>query len=178
LALKGNHSKLHDEVAEFLQENKDKSYCNKNQDIDCGHGRIDTRNCFATEEIDWLGILKFPGQKSIFCIESTREIGKQLSTEIRYYISSLSANSVKLNSATRSHWAIENLLHWTLDMTSNEDYSRIRLKNAAENMAMIRHTALNLLKIAKHKFKKYISMNGLRKKAGWDDDTLHIIIRQ
>lgn len=69
-------------------------------------------------------------------------------------------------------------LHWTLDMTFNEDYSRIRLKNAAENMAMIRHTALNLLKIAQHKFKKYISMNGLRKKAGWDDDTLHIIIRQ
>jgi len=68
LALKGNHSTLHEEVAEFLQENKVKPYCNQAEDVDCGHGRIETRKCFATNKIDWLGKLKFPGQKSIFCI--------------------------------------------------------------------------------------------------------------
>lgn len=178
LALKGNHSTLHEEVIEFFQENKGQSYCKQTQDIDCGHGRIESRNCIATEEIDWLDKLKFPGQKSIFCIESQREIGVNVTTETRYYISSLLADPVRLNSATRSHWAVENCLHWVLDMIFNEDYSRVRLDNAAENMAMIRHTVLNLLKLARPKFKKDISLKGLRKKAGWDDRTLSIILKQ
>lgn len=178
LALKGNHSTLHTEVAEFLKENKNKLYCDQTQNVDSGHGRIETRKCVATESIDWLGKLRFPGQKSIFYIESTREIGNQINTEIRYYISSLPANPDKLNAATRNHWAVENCLHWTLDMTFNEDYSRIRLDNAAENVAIIRHTVLNLLRLAKPKFKKDISLKGLRKKAGWDDTTLAVILRQ
>ena len=161
-----------------MQEIKNQSHCSINQNVDCGHGRIETRTRFATEGIDSLDKLKFPGQKSIFCIESTREISTKLTTEIRYYISSLPADPIKLNLATRSHWAVENCLHWTLDMTFNEDYSRIRIKNAAENIAMIRHTVLNLLKIAKPKFKKDISLKGLRKKAGWGNSTLRAILEQ
>lgn len=113
LALKGNHSTLHEEVVEYLQENKGQSYCSQAQNVDCGHGRIETRNCVATEEIDWLNKLKFPSQKSIFYVESIREISNKVTTETRYYISSLPANAEKLNSATRSHWAVENCLHWT-----------------------------------------------------------------
>jgi predicted transposase YbfD/YdcC len=178
LALKGNQSNLHKEVAYFLQDDNNQIHCNKAQEVDCGHGRIETRNCLATENIDWLDKLKFPGQKSIFCVESTREIGEKINTEIRYYIASVSSDAAKLNSATRHHWAIENCLHWTLDMTFNEDYSRIRLDNAAENMAMIRHTVLNLIKLAKPKFGKDSSLKGLRKQAGWDDGTLATILRQ
>ncbi|MFN7094431.1 MAG: ISAs1 family transposase, partial [Burkholderiales bacterium] len=178
LALKGNHSTLYEEVAEYLQENKDQAYCNQIQNVDCGHGRIETRNCLATEEIAWLDKLKFPGQKSIFYVESIREISNTVTTDRRYYISSLPANAAKLNSATRSHWAVENCLHWMLDMTFNEDASRIRLGNAAENIAMIRHAVLNLLKLAKPKFKKDISLKGLRKRAGWDNETLSIILKQ
>lgn len=178
LALKGNQSNLHKEVAKFFNDEQNKINCFNTKDVDCGHGRIETRVCFATEEINFLGKLAFPDQKSIFCVESTREIKNKIDTEVRYYISSLSANAEKLNSATRHHWAVENCLHWTLDMTFGEDYSRVRLNNAAENMAMIKHTVLNLIRLAKPKFKKDISVKGLRKKAGWDDETLAIILRQ
>ena len=178
LALKGNHSRLHTDVTEFLAENKSEKYCKTATDTDCGHGRIETRKCVVTEEINWLGDLKFPGQKSIFCIESTRIIGDKQTLETRHYISSLSAQPVSLNTATRYHWAVENNLHWTLDMTFNEDASRVRLNNASENMAMIRHTVLNLIKLAKPKFKTDISLKGLRKRAGWDNDTLATILRQ
>ena len=79
---------------------------------------------------------------------------------------------------TRSHWAIENTLHWTLDMTFREDQSRVRGRRAAENMAVMRHIALNLLQSAKKHFKKDMSISRLRKRAGWGGDTLHTILTQ
>jgi len=178
LALKGNHSILHKEVAEFMQDKSNLKNFYQVEDVDCGHGRIETRECIATEAISWLGKLKFPGQKSVFAINSTREIKGKATKETRYFISSLPADPVKLNTATRLHWSVENQLHWVLDMTFNEDYSRIRLDNAAENISMVRHTALNLLKLAKSKFKKDTSLKGLRKMAGWDNNTLSIILKQ
>jgi predicted transposase YbfD/YdcC len=126
---------------------------------------------------DWLGELKFPGQKSIICIESTREIGESIAIEKRFYISSLNADAKKINYAIRSHWAVENNLHWSLDLTFNEDNSRIRSENAAENISMVRHTALNLLQHAKDKFKN-ISLKALRKKAGWGNSILKAILQQ
>jgi len=177
LALKGNHSTLHDDVTDFLQDKDNLKYCKTFQESDCGHGRIELRKCQATEELDWLGKLKFHGMKTIFCIESQRIIRETETVERRYYISSLRADPIKLNTATRDHWAVENCLHWTLDMTFNEDASRIRSKNAPENIAMIRHTVLNLLRQAKNKFKNS-SLKGLRKKAGWDNSTLAVILRQ
>jgi len=177
LALKGNHSTLHDEVSEFLRNEDNLKHFKSAEENDCGHGRVELRKCHATEEIDWLGKLQFPGMRSIFCVESQRSIGKIETVEQRFYISSLLAEPVKLNTATRDHWSVENCLHWTLDMTFNEDASRIRSKNAPENIAMIRHTALNLLRQAKTKFKNS-SLKGLRKKAGWDNRTLAVILGQ
>lgn len=176
LALKGNHSTLQSEVSEFLQNSHNSKYFKLTEENDCGHGRVELRRCHATEEIDWLGQLKFPGMKSIFCVESQRTIGKIETVEQRFYITSLSAEPIKLNMATRDHWSVENCLHWTLDMTFNEDASRIRSKNAPENIAMIRHTALNLLRQAKTNKYKNSSLKGLRKKAGWDNGTLAIIL--
>ncbi len=179
LALKGNHSTLHNDVVDFFADNinQPKSGIYKSTEVDCGHGRIETRTCYVTEIIDWLGNLKFPGMKSIICIDSERIIGNKTSTERRFYISSLPSNAKKINSAIRSHWAIENKLHWSLDVTFNEDNSRIRNDNASENIAMIRHTALNLLQRSKSKFKN-ISLKALRKKAGWDNSTLGVVMQQ
>ena len=147
------------------------------EEVDCGHGRIEVRKCYVTEEVNWLGKLKFPGMKSIICIDSERTIGEVISQERRFYISSLLADASKINSAIRGHWSIENCLHWSLDVTFNEDNSRIRSKNAAENIAMARHTALNLLQHEKAKFTN-ISLKALRKKAGWGNATLAAILEQ
>ena len=179
LALKGNHSILHEDVIDLFNDNMDNPKKNFNiaTDIDYGHGRIEERSCFVTDKIDWLGELKFPGQNSIICINSSRTIGDVISTEKRYYISSLPANAEKINVATRDHWSIENCLHWSLDVTFGEDNSRIRNNNAAENIAMVRHAALNLLQLSKSKYKG-VSIKGLRKKAGWGNSTLRNILQQ
>jgi predicted transposase YbfD/YdcC len=179
LALKGNHSILHEDVIEFFKDNLDKADKNLKiaKDVDCGHGRIEERNCFVTDKIDWLGELRFPGMKSIICIDARRTIDNSTSNEKRYYISSLPANAVKINAAIRDHWAVENCLHWNLDVTFNEDNSRIRNDNAAENIAMVRHTALNLLQLSSAKYKG-TSLKGLRKKAGWGNSTLQSILEQ
>jgi predicted transposase YbfD/YdcC len=106
----------------------------------------------------------------------TRTIGECTTTETRYYISTLDGDAKQLNAVIRAHWAIENSLHWILDVVFGEDYSRIRAGHAAENMAMIKHVVLNKLQAAKPKFHKSMSIKRLRKKAGWDDDTLSTIL--
>lgn len=179
LALKGNHSRLHKDIIDFFNDNMRQAQKNFSiaKDVDCGHGRIEERKCFVGDKIDWLGELKFPGMKSVICIDASRTVGDITSNEKRYYISSLPANAEKINMVTRDHWAVENCLHWSLDVTFNEDNSRIRNDNAAENIAMVRHTALNLLQISKAKYKGS-SIKGLRKKAGWGNSTLKAILEQ
>ena len=108
-------------------------------------------------------------------MRSVRTIGTDTTVEVRYFLSSLEANAKEISRCIREHWLIENSLHWTLDVVFNEDDSRNRLKNIAENMAMIRHVALNQLQKAKPNFRKDMSIKGLRKKAGWDDTTLDIV---
>ena len=117
--------------------------------------------------------------QSIIKIDSTREVTekgvKKITRETRYYISSLKNPTPKVVlCAIRDHWGIENTLHWTLDMSFNEDYSRIRKENAPYVMAMLRHMALNILQQGKFQMKKYKrqSIKGLRKMCSWDDDTL------
>ena len=98
--------------------------------------------------------------------------------ETRYYISSLNDKPEKILKAIRSHWEIENSLHWVLDMSFNEDYSRIRKENAPHVMAIIRHMALNLLQHAKKqddRFKR-TSIKAMRKLCGWDEKTLNNVI--
>lgn len=173
LALKGNHGDLYDDVKTYLQETKNLNFY---EDIDKGHGRIEIRKCFSTENIEWLSDKKkWKGLKTILMIESTKIINDKESKENRFYISSLEANSEKLLKAVRSHWAIENSLHWVLDVTFREDESRIRKKNAPENMAIIRHIVLNMLKKAEV---KNISIRRRRKKAGWSNEYLDNVLKQ
>jgi predicted transposase YbfD/YdcC len=99
-------------------------------------------------------------------IESHITVGKHVRTEQRYFISSLAAGAELIANSVRSHWAIENSLHWVLDVTLREDSSRVRKDHAPENMAMVRHIILNMLQNAKRQFKD-MSIKRLQKKAGW-----------
>jgi len=103
-------------------------------------------------------------------IESQVTIGNETTTERRYFLSSLAPNAKEVAEAIRSHWAIENSLHWVLDVTLGEDNSRVRKDHAPENMAMVRHIVLNLLRGAKSHFRKDMSLKGLQKKAGWGEN--------
>ena len=180
-ALKGNQGTLAEDVKLYFE---DKAFEKSNNftDYDKDHGRIETRECRVVSGVDWLKKLhpSWSTIKSIIEIKSTRDIKDKVTTETRYYISSMDAKAEKILRAIRSHWAIENSLHWVLDMSFNEDYSRIRKKNAPHVMAILRHIALNLLQNAKKNqdsFKRK-SIVGLRKLCGWDEKTLDLVIAQ
>ena len=111
---------------------------------------------------------------SLVRIPATRLIGDQTSTETRFYLTDNRPDPARLLADTRSHWAVENSLHGTLDMSFGEDASRIRKGNAPLALATIRHVALNLLQAAKQPRE---SIRRLRKKAGWDNPTLKRILK-
>jgi predicted transposase YbfD/YdcC len=125
----------------------------RHETLDKGHGRIETRRCIAVGELDWLDLLGLKARwsklASVACIESTRQIGDKIETEKRYVISSLPADSRRLLHAVRTHWGVENGLHWCLDVTFGEDASLIRLRNAAQNFSFLRRLALNLFRADK-----------------------------
>ena len=173
-ALKGNQGTLAADVTLYFNDPKiptPQSFT----DHDKGHGRIETRTCSVITDIQWLKDLhpQWNSIQSIIQIQSTREIKGVISKEPRYYISSLASSPQEVLKAIRDHWAIENSLHWVLDMSFNEDYSRIRKQNAPHIMAIFRHVALNLLQRAKQNRQ---SIKRLRKLAGWDDSTLQSIL--
>jgi predicted transposase YbfD/YdcC len=130
----------------------------------------------VTDKIDQLNLAEpWPGMKSCLLIESTRLHEGKKSVEHRLYVSSLAADAERHNQIVRSHWAVENSLHWVMDRVFREDESRIRDGFGAENMSLIKHIALNKLRAVKSESKRAVSLKGLRKKAGWDDGALHSI---
>jgi predicted transposase YbfD/YdcC len=182
LSLKGNHSTLHEDVKLFLEteilKNQSNAISDTYESVDAGHGRIETRKCWVSDELDWLEQkAEWLGLNTIAMIEEIREFGEKTTKERRFFLTSLPADAKLISSSVRAHWGVENTLHWTLDMTFREDDSRVRSGNAAENMAVVRHISLNMLQNAK-KTEKDISIRGLRKKAGWGHSTLDHIIRQ
>ena len=141
--------------------------------ISKGHGRIDIRECWSTSNPAYLSLIRglenWIGLHSVTMIINTRIIGDQETKQVRYYISSLPSNAEKILRAVRKHWAIENKLHWVLDVALNEDHSRVRKDQAPENLAVLRHIALNLLKQEK------TAKGGIHAKqlqAGWKEDYL------
>jgi predicted transposase YbfD/YdcC len=157
LALKDNHEKLHDRVKRaFADADTAAGTTLPLADLvphtthDKGHGRIEHRRCLAIGDPDYLAFIDpdgaWPHLQSVVRIESTRRVGTAVSIEARHYLSSLPADAKTLSAAIRSHWGIENRLHWVLDVAFREDDCRVRLGHAAENLAIVRHFALNLLR--------------------------------
>lgn len=178
-SLKGNQGNFFDDIQFFLSDSKQIAKLEMYEDYDKGHGRIETRTCWVCTDVSWLQEAhpRWKSIQSIIRIDSVRDIKGKISTETRFYISSMIASTQKFLSAIRSHWAIENNLHWVLDMSFNDDHSRIRKENAPQVMAIVRHIALNLLQLTKNQMKRQ-SIKRLRKNAGWDDSILTTILSQ
>ena len=167
LALKGNHSLLEEEVKSIFKVQEIDS---SDEDFDKGHGRVEIRKCEVITDLEFLeGKEQWIAISSIIRITSTRIIRDKTSVENRLYISSLNSNAKDFNRYIRQHWGVENSLHYTLDVTFNEDQQRKRDKNAAQNFSIIQKVALNLLKNEKS---KKISLKAKRLKAAWDNDFL------
>ena len=145
--------------------------------VEKGHGRIERRRCRAIGDPDYLAYIDpdhaWPNLRSVVCIESTRRIGDAVSTEARHYLSSLPADAALLQQAIRSHWGVENRLHWVLDLAFHEDSSRVRADHAPENLAIIRHLALNLLRGAPN---RRVGLKTTRFKAALNDAYLRSIL--
>lgn len=173
-SLKGNQSKLSEDVTAYFETKGDANTIANHVDHDKGHGREETRECWVVDDVEWLRKKhpKWPSIRSIIKIHSIRK-SKKTTSETRFYISSLADTPKQILKSIRSHWAIENSLHWVLDMSFNEDYSRIRKGNAPYAMAIIRHVALNLLQLAKTEKQ---SIKRLRKMCGWDVNTLDLVL--
>ena len=173
LALKGNQTSLSEDVDLFITEQKAKGFVDttisKDTTIDGDHGRIETRTTTVIHDVEWLRQRHdWPGLKAVVMVESTRETSGKLERETRLYITSLVLLAHLLGPIIRSHWAIENSLHWVMDMVFRDDECRVRTANAPANFTTIKHMASNLLRKAAGKD----SMRGRRKAAGWDDDFL------
>ena len=169
LAVKGNQKFLLDDIQEGFMVSKkvDKSIITEK-----GSGRIEKRTCSVMNELDFVcNKENWSGLKSLIKIESERTILKTGETQkqTRYYISSCSKSALEFNKLVRSHWSIENNLHWVLDVVFREDYSTKEAGNSAENFSMITKIALSLLK--KETSKKR-SLKSKRLVCGWDNDYL------
>lgn len=157
LALKGNQKNSLDSIKYLfdweMKNNFSGVFHTETLSIEKGHGRIETRKVYSIGELDQLEDLaleKWPGLQSLTMVESIREINGSATSERRYYISSLPANAKVVGDSIRSHWGIENSLHWVMDVTFHEDYARNRKEHSAANMATMRHFALNLLHTKPH----------------------------
>jgi predicted transposase YbfD/YdcC len=177
LALKGNQGSLRDDVEVFATEQKANGFkdttISRHETVDGDHGRIETRTTTVIHDIAWLQERhEWPGMKGLVMVESTREIGDKIERETRFYITSLVLIACLLGPIVRSHWAVENSLHWVMDMVFRDDECRIRTQHAPANFTTLRHMAHNLIRKAPGKD----SLRLKRKVAAWDDDFLESLI--
>lgn len=178
LAVKANQPTLRGEIERFFADAPPASL-DTARDVDKGHGRIEERTVTVAREIEWLngdrrfpGELRLPGVAAIIKVAARTELKDRGRWDTRYYIASAALTAQAAADAVRGHWAIENRLHWVLDVVFKDDQSRLRKGNGAKNMALIRHFAINLVRAAKDK--KSIKLR--RKRAGWAGDYLASIL--
>jgi predicted transposase YbfD/YdcC len=174
LALKGNQGTLHDDVRLFLDDPRSEK-TTAPPAVEGDHGRIETRVATVSTAIDWLQEHhQWPGLKAIGKIVRTREIGSKITTETAYYLLSTEMTAERFADVASAHWAVENSLHWVLDVTMNEDQTRNRLDNGPNNLAVLRRMALNILNSQKSK----ISTRRKIKRSGWNNAFLAGLLAQ
>lgn len=170
-SLKGNQGNMNDKVRFYMDDaiahKPDMSFY---EEVNSGHGRIEKRSIWYTEDVHWMEEVKsWVGLSGLVVVESQRTIKGVTTTERRYFITSVKGSNAKdIGRKIRSHWGVENSLHWCLDVSFGEDLSTIRKKNRAQNLSLIRKVALNLLKADTSKG----SIRCKRKKSGWDNEFL------
>lgn len=177
LAVKANQPSLRAEVEAAFAEAG--AALETSTDLDKGHGRIEERRTAVLRDTGWLegarrfpGELRLPGTTCLVRAETRVETKGKMRSETRYFISSRPLSAADAAAAIRGHWAIENRLHWVLDVTFADDQSRLRKGHGARNMATVRHFALNLVRAARDKR----SIKSRRKIAGWDTGYLDAIL--
>jgi predicted transposase YbfD/YdcC len=183
LALKENQETLYEEVIDCFTQadarDDEEVRPTWQEEVSKGHGRIEIRRHTVIAAPDYLAWLQeehaWPGLQAIGRVQSERRIGAEQSIETRYYLLSQVMTAEQFGRAVRSHWGIENSVHWILDVVFHEDLSRIRAGYAAENFAVLRHIALNVLK---QEASKRQSIRGKRLKAGWSNDYLVRLLHQ
>jgi predicted transposase YbfD/YdcC len=177
LALKGNQGSLREDVELFTAEQKANGFkdttISQDETVDGDHGRIETRATTVIHDVAWLQERHdWPGLKAVVIVESTREIADKIEHETRFYITSLVVTANLLGPIVRSHWAVENSLHWVMDMIFRDDECRIRTDHAPANFTTVKHMAHNLIRKAPSKD----SLRLRPKVAAWDDDFLASLI--
>lgn len=181
LALKENWPATYAEVERVFNAPPPTLKMQRSETVDANHGRIETRRHTVCHDIGWMfsdrrypGEFAFPGLKAIGRVQSQTECRGVIARETRYYLCSAQLDAETFGRAVRDHWGIENRLHWVLDVVFHDDLARLRSGHGPANMALIKHTALNLLTQAK----PITSLKNRRKKAGWNQNYLEKIIRQ
>lgn len=176
LAVKENQLHLYEDIERLAKAALDRDY----EGIDIhitkerGHSRDELRMCYVMDCLDTVrDHERWPDLKSLIVVVRERMVNGKSSSEVSYHISNRIGSAKMFAGAIRQHWGIENSLHWVLDVSFEEDASRIRKDHAPENMALLRRLAVSMLKNAKIKG----SMNTRRLFAGWNEDTLEQIIR-
>ena len=168
-SLKGNHGTLHEDVKLFMDDaiSNGGNY-DYNHNSDGGHGRVEMRKVWYSQNVQWIQNLEdWPGLSSLIAVESQRIAGGKVGVERRYFISSLSEKTAEsVGQMIRQHWGIENKLHWSLDVSFDEDDCRIRKDFGAENFSRLRRIALNLLK---QEETAKCGIKAKQHKAGWDE---------
>jgi predicted transposase YbfD/YdcC len=181
LALKGNQETVYAEVKSYLdailveQQTPRPKGAKLSQaaatlasleTVEKDHGRLEIRRYYQSEQLDWFADrLKWEGLRSVGMVESLREVDGKTTVERRYYLASLTLGVETFARAVRSHWGVENKVHWIMDVCFREDQSRARAGYAAENLATLRRLALNLLKREKTKKR---GIRGKQLNASWD----------
>jgi len=179
LAVKDNQSSLHDEIRRYLDDPAAVLH-SRFETTDGDHGRVELRRHAVSHDVGWLttarrfpGEPRFPGLCSIAMVEAEVERNGSSSLERRYYLSSMPLDAKLFAHAVRCHWHVENRLHWVLDVVFHEDLSRLRSGAGPQNMATVRHMAMNLLRGPKDKH----SLKVRRKSAAWDTNYLEALLR-
>ena len=166
---------MHAEAENFFQQamnvTPEECDCDYSSTLEKNRGRIEERQVWSCS-LDWLDAKQLEGWvdlKTLVCVKSIRTQKGKTTQEFRYYISSLKSDAQRLAEIVRSHWAVENKLHWHLDVSFGEDLCKVRTDHAAENFSLVKKMALNLLKADTS---EKLGIPNKRKLAGWSPEYL------